>query len=36
MADSFDVVILGAGPAGEVAVNTLLKAGKRSRSSSPS
>ncbi len=29
MADSFDVVILGAGPAGEVAVNTLLKAGKR-------
>ena len=29
MADRFDVVILGAGPAGEVAVNTLLKAGKR-------
>jgi pyruvate/2-oxoglutarate dehydrogenase complex dihydrolipoamide dehydrogenase (E3) component len=29
MADSFDVVILGAGPAGEVAVNVLLKAGKR-------
>src|SRR4051794_20552937 len=28
-ADRFDVVILGAGPAGEVAVNTLLKAGKR-------
>ena len=29
LADRFDVVILGAGPAGEVAVNTLLKAGKR-------
>jgi dihydrolipoamide dehydrogenase len=29
MADSFDVVILGAGPAGEVAVNVLVKAGKR-------
>src|SRR4051812_13264701 len=29
MADSFDVVILGAGPAGEVAVNGLLKAGNR-------
>jgi pyruvate/2-oxoglutarate dehydrogenase complex dihydrolipoamide dehydrogenase (E3) component len=29
MTDRFDVVILGAGPAGEVAVNTLLKAGKR-------
>src|SRR3954462_15199406 len=29
MADSFDVVILGAGPAGEVAVNVLTKAGKR-------
>ncbi len=29
MPDSFDVVILGAGPAGEVAVNTLQKAGKR-------
>jgi pyruvate/2-oxoglutarate dehydrogenase complex dihydrolipoamide dehydrogenase (E3) component len=29
MPDRFDVVILGAGPAGEVAVNTLLKAGKR-------
>jgi pyruvate/2-oxoglutarate dehydrogenase complex dihydrolipoamide dehydrogenase (E3) component len=29
MADRFDVVVLGAGPAGEVAVNTLLKAGKR-------
>jgi pyruvate/2-oxoglutarate dehydrogenase complex dihydrolipoamide dehydrogenase (E3) component len=27
--DQFDVVILGGGPAGEVAVNTLLKAGKR-------
>jgi pyruvate/2-oxoglutarate dehydrogenase complex dihydrolipoamide dehydrogenase (E3) component len=26
MADRFDVVVLGAGPAGEVAVNTLLKA----------
>jgi pyruvate/2-oxoglutarate dehydrogenase complex dihydrolipoamide dehydrogenase (E3) component len=29
MDDRFDVVILGAGPGGEVAVNTLLKAGKR-------
>ena len=29
MAESFDVVILGAGPAGEVAVNVLVKAGKR-------
>ena len=29
MPERFDVVILGAGPAGEVAVNTLLKAGKR-------
>jgi dihydrolipoamide dehydrogenase len=29
MSDRFDVVILGGGPAGEVAVNTLLKAGKR-------
>jgi pyruvate/2-oxoglutarate dehydrogenase complex dihydrolipoamide dehydrogenase (E3) component len=29
MEDRFDVVILGAGPGGEVAVNTLLKAGKR-------
>jgi pyruvate/2-oxoglutarate dehydrogenase complex dihydrolipoamide dehydrogenase (E3) component len=29
MSDAFDVVILGAGPAGEVAVNTLLKGGKR-------
>jgi pyruvate/2-oxoglutarate dehydrogenase complex dihydrolipoamide dehydrogenase (E3) component len=29
MADRFDVVILGAGPAGEVAVNTLTKADKR-------
>ena len=28
-AETFDVVILGAGPAGEVAVNVLLKAGKR-------
>jgi pyruvate/2-oxoglutarate dehydrogenase complex dihydrolipoamide dehydrogenase (E3) component len=27
-AKSFDVVVLGAGPAGEVALNTLLKAGK--------
>ena len=29
MADRFDGVILGAGPGGEVALNTLLKAGKR-------
>ena len=29
MSERFDVVVLGAGPAGEVAVNTLLKAGKR-------
>ncbi len=29
MSESFDVVVLGGGPAGEVAVNTLLKAGKR-------
>ena len=29
MSDRYDVVILGAGPAGEVALNTLLKAGKR-------
>ena len=29
MADRFDVIILGAGPAGEVAVNTLLRAGRR-------
>jgi pyruvate/2-oxoglutarate dehydrogenase complex dihydrolipoamide dehydrogenase (E3) component len=29
MADRFDAVILGAGPGGEVALNTLLKAGKR-------
>src|SRR5438477_4041829 len=29
MRERFDVAILGAGPAGEVAVNTLLKAGKR-------
>ena len=29
MADRFDVVIIGGGPGGEVAVNTLLKAGKR-------
>ncbi len=29
MPDDFDVVILGAGPAGEVAVNMLLHAGKR-------
>ena len=29
MSDRFDVVILGGGPAGEVALNTLLKAGKR-------
>jgi pyruvate/2-oxoglutarate dehydrogenase complex dihydrolipoamide dehydrogenase (E3) component len=29
MPDRYDVVILGAGPGGEVAVNTLLKAGKR-------
>jgi dihydrolipoamide dehydrogenase len=29
MPDRHDVVILGAGPGGEVAVNTLLKAGKR-------
>jgi len=29
VADRFDVVILGAGPAGEVAVNVLVKAGKR-------
>jgi pyruvate/2-oxoglutarate dehydrogenase complex dihydrolipoamide dehydrogenase (E3) component len=29
MPDRFDVIILGAGPAGEVAVNTLLKAGRR-------
>jgi dihydrolipoamide dehydrogenase len=28
VSDRFDVVILGAGPAGEVALNTLLKAGK--------
>ena len=28
MRESFDVVVLGAGPAGEVALNTLLKAGK--------
>src|SRR5437867_11643661 len=28
MSERFDVVVLGAGPAGEVAVNTLLKAGK--------
>ena len=31
MADRFDTVIIGGGPGGEVAVNTLLKAGKRSR-----
>src|SRR5919198_4525116 len=29
MPERFDVVVLGAGPGGEVAVNTLLKAGKR-------
>src|SRR6266705_3096194 len=29
MADRYDVVILGAGPGGEVALNTLAKAGKR-------
>src|ERR671936_1900236 len=29
MENGFDVVILGAGPGGEVAVSTLLKAGKR-------
>ena len=29
MSERFDVVVLGGGPAGEVAVNTLLKAGKR-------
>jgi len=29
MREQFDVVILGAGPGGEVALNTLLKAGKR-------
>jgi pyruvate/2-oxoglutarate dehydrogenase complex dihydrolipoamide dehydrogenase (E3) component len=29
MSENFDVVVLGGGPAGEVAVNTLLKAGKR-------
>ncbi len=29
MADRYDVVIIGGGPGGEVAVNTLLKAGKR-------
>jgi pyruvate/2-oxoglutarate dehydrogenase complex dihydrolipoamide dehydrogenase (E3) component len=29
MAERFDVVIIGAGPGGEVALNTLLKAGKR-------
>jgi dihydrolipoamide dehydrogenase len=29
VSDQLDVVVLGAGPAGEVAVNTLLKAGKR-------
>jgi dihydrolipoamide dehydrogenase len=29
MRDKFDVVVLGAGPAGEVAVNTLLRAGRR-------
>ncbi len=29
MADRFDAVIIGGGPGGEVAVNTLLKAGKR-------
>ena len=29
VAERFDVVILGAGPAGEVAVNVLLKAGKK-------
>lgn len=29
MENGFDVVVLGAGPGGEVAVNTLLKAGKR-------
>jgi pyruvate/2-oxoglutarate dehydrogenase complex dihydrolipoamide dehydrogenase (E3) component len=28
MTNSFDVVVLGAGPGGEVAVNTLMKAGK--------
>ena len=29
MEEQFDAIILGAGPAGEVAVNTLLKAGRR-------
>jgi dihydrolipoamide dehydrogenase len=29
MADRYDAVIIGAGPGGEVALNTLLKAGKR-------
>ena len=29
MSEKFDVVVLGAGPAGEVAVNTLAKAGKK-------
>ncbi|HST26235.1 MAG TPA: NAD(P)/FAD-dependent oxidoreductase [Gaiellaceae bacterium] len=29
MSETFDVVVLGAGPGGEVAVNTLVKAGKR-------
>jgi dihydrolipoamide dehydrogenase len=29
MTNRFDVVVLGAGPAGEVAVSTLVKAGKR-------
>src|SRR2546421_9602011 len=29
MSEEYDVVILGAGPAGEVALNTLAKAGRR-------
>ena len=29
MAESFDAVILGAGPGGEVTLNTLVKQGKR-------
>jgi dihydrolipoamide dehydrogenase len=29
MSDRFDAIVLGAGPAGEVAVNTLLRAGRR-------
>ena len=29
MADRYDAVIIGAGPGGEVALNTLLKAGRK-------